>query len=398
MTPPAAGPALAWLRDARWLTAQRAALYGGLLGLVPAAFLVVALLRMAGEAGHEVRGIDFAGFYSAARLALEGNPAAAWDRAVHAAAHGGSLEGGYFIFVYPPIFLLYCLPFGLLPFAAAYFAWIGLTGALCIAALAAYRAAPWWVVALLVILAPGAVQNVANGQNAFLTAAIFAMAGLALDRRPGMAGSVFAALCYKPQFGLVVVPALLAARRWRVLAIGALAAAALVLATIAVLGADAWWAFIAGTRQAVSVVADGLVPFWQMQSAYGVLAALGVPHGIAQAAQLAVTCVVLVVVTRIAWRRPGGRAEVAAMAAGAPLVTPYLLAYDQTLLLMPMMWLWSEARRTGYLPWEKFALVAAYLLPALSIFLGLAVGVSTGPLTPLLLLALVARRVRGLRA
>ncbi|MBR0672037.1 glycosyltransferase family 87 protein [Neoroseomonas soli] len=387
---------LSWIRDGHWLTGTRAALYGAVLALVPGFYLAVALQRMAGEAGRTPGTIDFSAFYAASSLALSGTPAVAWDRALHAAAHGTSVAGGYFPFLYPPTFLLLCLPLALLPFALSFFAWIGTTWAACVAALSAYRAAPWPAIALICTFAPVAVQNVANGQNGFLTTALFAAAGVTLDRRPALAGAILAVLSFKPQLGLLVLPALLSARRWRVLGLGTVAGALLVIASVAAFGTEPWRAFLAGMPTATHALDTGQVPMWQFQSVFGFLRTLGVDRGLAYVVQGVVTLAAVLLVAAVARRRPGGRAEIAAMAAGAPLATPYIFAYDLTLLLLPVVWLWSEARRAGFLPWEKTGLVFGVATPAASIGLGLAYGVSIGPVAALIVLALVIRRINRL--
>ena len=73
--------------------------------------------------------------------------------------------------------------------------------------------------------------NFGLGQNAFLTAGLFGAATLLIDRRPVVAGLLFGALCYKPQFGMMIPLALAAAGQWRAFAAAAASAVALVLAS-----------------------------------------------------------------------------------------------------------------------------------------------------------------------
>src|SRR5207244_3647915 len=70
-------------------------------------------------------------------------------------------------------------------------------------------------IALVVLLAfPMAFWNIGLGQNAFLTAGLFGMATLLIDRRPIVAGLLFGLLCYKPHFGLLIPGALAAGGYW----------------------------------------------------------------------------------------------------------------------------------------------------------------------------------------
>lgn len=382
-----------WLREARWLTTGRAWLYGGLLLMVPAFYLLVALLRVVGPDADARPSLDFMAFHAASSLALDGDPAGAWNTLRHAAAQGVSPERGYFHFLYPPPYLLLCLPLGLLPYAWSYLAWIAVTATACIVALAAYRPASWPVVALLCLLAPASVQNLANGQNAFLTTALFALVGLLLDRRPGGAGAALAVLACKPQLGLAVLPGLVAARRWRAILLGGVAVAGLAALSWVILGSESWRAFLATMNTAPEALDSGRSPLWQMQSVFATLRGLGVPRLAAYAAQAASTVAAMAVVVLALRHRPGGRAEVAAMAAAAPLMTPYFFGYDMTLLLLPLAWLLGQARDSGFLPWERLGLALGYVLPGVSIGLSVAGVVSIGPLATLLVLVLVTRRI-----
>ncbi len=386
------------LREARWLTGRRAALYGALLALVPAAYLAAIAARMYGPPHRAAEDIDFLSFYAASALALAGDPNGAWVVERHAAAQAALVPGGYFAFFYPPTYLLLCLPLALLPFTYAFTLWILAGWWAVVAVLARWRAAPWPAIAVVAILAPASVQNIANGQNGFVTTALLAAAGLALDRRPWVAGALFAALAVKPQLGLLVLPSLVAARRWGTLAAGCAAGVVMIGASVVAFGWSPWAAFLDGMRSAGGTLQSGSVPHWQMQSIYGALRAAGAPGATAWLVQCAATLAVVGLVCLALRHRPGGGAEVAAMAAGAPLATPFILSYDLVMLLVPLAWLLAEARRDGFLPWERLGLVAVLVLPGVSIAVGLSAQVSLGPLAPALALALVLRRLAARRA
>jgi hypothetical protein len=135
------------------------------------------------------------------------------------------------------------------------------------------------------------------------------------------------------------------------------------------------------------------VAIWKLQSVQAMARSFGAGAGLAQGMQLAVTAAVLIALVLTLRRRPGGKAEVAVVAAAAPLATPFILSYDMVVLLLPMAWLVEQARREGFMPWEKIGLVTAYLLPGVSIAAGLAGGIGIGPVAPAILLALVLRRL-----
>ena len=382
---------IGWLRDARWLTERRAAAIGAVLALPAAFFVAAGALRMVWP-GMAPGPTDFLSFFAASALALSGEPAAAWEPARHAAAQAAIVQAGYLAFFYPPNFLLICLPLALLSYSQAFLAWVAVTGALCFAALLPYRAAPWPVVLLLCLCAPAAMQNFYLGQNGFLTTALFAMAGLAVERRPALAGAILASLSFKPHLGILVLPGLIAARRWAVLAAGMAAGLAWILTSALVLGWESWGAFLGTVPRAGAALREGDIRYEVFQSVFGMLRAAGVPNGPSQVAQAIVSVATVVLVFVQARRCNDMQACVVVMAAGAALVTPFVLVYDMTALLLPTVWLMARGRAGGFLPWEKAGLVAVILLPALAIWFAGSFGLSLGPVAPLIALLLVLRR------
>ena len=367
-------------------------LYGGVLALLPAAYLAVAVLRVL----HGGEPTDFLGFYAAAMQALGGDAAGAWNPDLHHAVQQAVTPSGHLPYFYPPPFLLLTTPLALLPYTPAYGAWMLVTFGLCLQVLLRYRAGPWPALAAICLFAPASVLTVATGQTAFLMTALFASAGLLLDRQAMPAGFIVAGLAIKPQLGLVVLPALIAARRWRVIAFAAVAGGLGVLVSGIGLGWASWPAFLSGLSHATAALQRGEIQLWQVQSIYGLTRLAGAPQGLAMAAQVLVGGAAVLVVVRLAARRPGGAAEVSAMAAAAPLTTPYVFASDLTILLLPVVWMLSVARRDGFLAWEKLALLAGIVVPGVSAYLGQRFGVNIGPVAPLILLASVLRRTAAM--
>ena len=363
---------MAALRDAPWLGADRALAWTRVLAVVMAlAALMLILITRGGSApdlwGYPLSG-DFVSFWTAAKLALGGAPAAAWHPLEHAAAQRASFSAAagyssmYFAFFYPPPFLLILLPLALLPYPAALALWLVATGAAYVAAIRALLP-PRWPAILVALAFPAVIINAGNGQNGALSTALVAAAGVFLDRRPRLAGACLGALCFKPQLALLVVPALVAARRWGSLIWAGAAAATLCLASLLVLGGPAWLGFLSNASFARAALENGLVGFAKMHSAFAAARLLGADLAVAWSIQGAVSVSVVVLVVSVVSHRPGAAAEAATIAAAACLVTPFLLDYDLLLLAVPLAWVAAQAERGAYLPWEKLILAANFVLP-----------------------------------
>ena len=150
-------------------------------------------------------GYDFITFWAASHLALGGAPSAAYDMVRIAAAEQAAVPGleTVYLWHYPPTFFLVILPLALLPYLAAYGAFVGATGALFAAVMrriVADRRAM-----LLVAAFPAVFINLFHGQNGFLTAAILGAALVVLDRRPLLGGALLGLMAYKPQFAALVL-------------------------------------------------------------------------------------------------------------------------------------------------------------------------------------------------
>ncbi|MBR0679626.1 DUF2029 domain-containing protein [Roseomonas eburnea] len=386
---------IAWLRDAAWMTPERTRLYG-LAGALLSLLLAAGFLRtVLGWDGSVPGDVDFIAFYTAARLALEGAGAGVWNTGLQIAMREALLGAPtrVYTFLHPPSFLLLVLPFGLLPYFAAMASWVATTGIAFLAVLRAWGAGRAVLVAAL--LSPASIINAAHGQTGYLTAALLGLAGLGIGARPWLAGLAFALLATKPQLGVLVLPALLAARRWPEIGWGAGFLGLFAVVSLASFGPEAWRDFLALALAYQDVVRGGALEPWKLQSVAAFATTAGLGGMTAAMLQAVVAVAVVVAVMAVLRRRPGGRAEAAAIAAGLPLVTPYILMYDLVILLVPMAWVLAEARRTGFLPWEKTVLLLALLVPGLALAAGLGAGVSVTAPVAAALLAVVLRRIRA---
>ena len=344
--------------------------------------------------------MDFQCFWAASKVALTDGPARVYDidvfRGTQRALHG-SEDAPSGIFSYPPYSLLLFLPLALLPYTASAVAWLVATAAAY--ALALRTLLPGWAAVLPFLAFPTAFLNAWFGQNGFLSAALLAAATHLLANRPVLAGICLGCLAYKPQLGLVVPLALAAAGRWRAFAAATATVLGLAAAATAALGADVWPAFFASLDASSRWLEAGPRGVGlDMASVFSAVRVASGHVGWAYAAQGAVAagaCVLMVAALR---RRPGGRAEGALTVAAIPLATPYLFHYDQVILAVPLAWLLAEARRTGFLPWERAVFGALLVSPALAYLVALVWEAPLAPIVSAGVFAAVLRRVHGLAA
>ena len=392
-------PLLTPLREAAWLDAERARVFGWML-LAGLAF-TAAMLVGTSQNGINSRGVplggDFTCYFTASWLALRGAAALAYDHAAMRAAEIEVMGGdyGFLPFMYPPLWLLLCLPLALVPYAAAHAAFVGGTALACWRGLRALHPGRWAVLPLLAF--PAFWSNATYGQNGALSAALLAGATLNLDKRPAVAGVFFGLLAYKPQLGLAVPFALAATGRWRVFAAAAATASTLAAAATLVFGAGIWAAWLGNVGVARIGMERGAVQYERFASWFGAVRLAGGSVGLAYAVQAVVAASALaLLVSALRCRRPGARTEGALIAACAPLLTHYTLEYDLTVLALPMAWLMAEAMDRGdLLPWERLGLAVAFVLPMVAFPLASATGLQLLPLATAAVFLLVVRRATG---
>lgn len=383
------------LRDGSWLTADRIRA-GGAVSLALTGLALLCLLATAHgtlDAWGRPLGTDFSNVWTAGRMALDGNAAAAWDWAAHhqvqQAVHGDP-NVPFYGWHYPPPFLLLATLLAALPYLAALILW---QAASLAAALRVCRAILPGKGALLPMLgAPVVLVCLAHGHNGFLTAALLGGGLLLLDRRPFLAGLLLGCLVYKPQFALIVPLLLLAGLHWRAVAGAAASAALLVGATLAIWGWPVWQAFLDSlplTRQII--VEQGETGWYKLQSPFAMIrmwdGALPLAYAVQAAATLAAMGAVLWL-TRAA--RPNLRN--AAVCAAALLSTPYLLDYDLAVLGLGCAFLVADALERGFLRWERSLLALAWFAPLAARPLAELTLFPLGQVSIVLLLALALRR------
>ncbi|MEM1376889.1 MAG: glycosyltransferase family 87 protein, partial [Pseudomonadota bacterium] len=332
----------------------------------------------------------------AAREGLFGDPLIPYDRTTFDPAQKVFFpEAGFFAFFYPPHYQLMLLPLGALPFFGSLFVW----------QIATFAFVAWVMVRvtrnakltiMLAISFPAAFLTFAHGQNAFLSAALFATGLYLLPRRPVLAGVMFGLLTFKPQLGILIPLALLVSLQWKAILSATLTTVALVVISALVLGTEVWAAFLAQTSVATQVLNEGTVGWAKMISVYSALRGFGLPYGLAMSAHALVVIAVSAIIL-IAWRREvrvAWELKCAMLLIGALIVTPFGLNYD-LYILAP-----AAAFYLAAVPWAKMdgvernCLIAGFFLPV-TVLLTMTAGYSLAPWIVLLVFGAMARTAFG---
>jgi hypothetical protein len=334
--------------------------------------------------------IDFGWMWLSGKFAVAGDLASVFNYPAfsdaQAAFFGPLLENciNFNRFYYPPTFLFFTYPFGLMPYTLALVVWI-------IASLALYAAAAYAIVprrvALILAVSPAFVMqsNIFLGHNGLLTAALMGLSLAYMERRPCLAGFFLGLLTYKPNYGVLLPIALLASRNWRVISSAALAA--VVLGTLAAMafGSEGWVQFVDSLTDRNSSLGPAPWVIPKLQTVFGLFQLAGANTTICWIGQ-SVACVAVALGIWILWAQPiSHNLKAAALCAGTLLVTPYALFYDLTIPCIAAAFLIKEGLSREFLPGERttmFLCWALLLLPW-----------RTGPVICLVLLFLIIRRV-----
>jgi alpha-1,2-mannosyltransferase len=392
------------LRSGQWLTAARARGYSLIL-LAFCAIAVAGWIALSDgliDRNGKPIGTDFASFYAAGSLVLDGRAADVYSMALHYAREQRIFGAAtpYYGWLYPPVFLLVATPLALMPYLLALAVWQISTFALYLSVIGVLVArmrmrgiviGPIW----LPIAAgfPAVFINLGHGQNGFLTAALFGAALLALPARPVVSGVLFGLLAYKPQFALVAPIALLAAAQWRAVVAAGITVMVLVGITSLVFGGDLWLAFAASTETSRKLLLEqGDVGFEKLQSVFAAVRMSGGGVPLAYAVQGVVSAAV-VSGTVWAWRSACDRdLKAALLVIATVLASPHVLDYDLVILALAIAFSVSAGFTSGFRNYEISLLAAAWMVPLVSRSIAGVTGIPLGLLVLLTLYVFTLRR------
>ncbi len=286
------------------------------------------------------------------------------------------------------------MPLAKLPYVHAFLVWEApaLLGCIVVVFLIVRRRSA----IALVLASPFGALDIRWAQTGFLRASLLGAALLTLERQPMLAGVFFGCLTFKPQFGILIPVALVAARLWRALASAAITTAFLAGLSIVAFGFAPWEAFPRGLlAQAGDVLireADRKANWTFIQTVY---AWVHLFHGSPALAWFAQGCTMagVAVLIWLVWRCPARYALKAALLSAATLIaTPYAWFHDLTVIAIPVAFLVRDQLGSGLLRGEQTIMVALFgLALSILIFSG---GLPLGPVIMITLLGVILRRVR----
>lgn len=362
-------------RTGSWLTLERLFAYSLIL-LAGYAVAIGALIWTAtGAIDYSGRpiGTDFANVWSSGHLVLEGRPEAAFNPAIQGPYQHRLLNFGpgfFYGWHYPPMFLALAALLALLPYGGALALWLMTTGAAYLAVICRI-CRPVGVPRTLVLAAatayPAVFANVTHGHNGFLSAALLGGGMALLPSHPATAGALIGLLAYKPQYGLIVPFALLAARQWRAMAAAAATVLGSMLLSCMAFGVESWNAFLtfsAFTKE--TVLENGGAGWFKLQGVFPAVRMLGgsvqAAYGLQSVASLA-----LIGFAVWLWRSTASHEQKAAgLILATMAATPYAFNYDMVLLAPALAFLAVDGARRGFAPYEKSLLALLWITPLIS--------------------------------
>ena len=309
-------------------------------------------------------GGDFVVFWTAAKLSVSGFTAELYDPTFFEAKLlelGPPRERYGLTWQYPPTYFFAVSILSLLPFGLGYVVWTG--GSFAIFTATIRSAGVKGIPLLLVIATPAAFQATITGQNGFLTASLLMGAALYPGKRPAVAGICAALLTMKPQLGILLPIAFIVGGHWRAFAWAAGGSIALGLASVLAFGFAPWIAFLESVGGVSAHMSTGAMPLRKMPTIFAAFKLAGAPEIVALVMH-AMGALAAIWATIMIWRRYDNTAlRAGVICVGAYFLSPYLFYYELVILIGPITLLAIEARKNGWLPYDKLLLFGLFIVP-----------------------------------
>jgi hypothetical protein len=292
--------------------------------------------------GGQIPGRDFANYWMGARLFLTHRIDVLFDPSLY--AHAITTTWGEALrtltFSYPPSMLPLIGWLGLLPYPVALALWTLLGLASLFAAAWPHSKNPWVVAAILV--SPAVLACIDDGQNGLFTSALIVAALNRIDRRPIVSGVLIGILTAKPQLGILLPVALLAARRWHVIGAASASALGVFVLSLIFVGPDAWRLYLTKTAAYQGFLFRHSDGPWQTMTPSPAVATVtaGASWPLAFAIQAAVSLAMVALVAAVfaaRGRRPITNLDKVVLVAATFLASPYSFNYDMAALAVCLL-------------------------------------------------------------
>lgn len=227
--------------------------------------------------------------------------------------------------IYPPTVLLIGVPLSFLSVFQGFLLWDAVT--LLCAVILLRHARLHWPILLAGLAGPATWRSLALGQYGVITGALVVAGLLLAPRQPIRAGIMLGVATLKPQQGVIVPVAWLAARYWRAIAAAAGMFGLMTVVVVCWLGGHAWVLFFTQSSVMARAILNappprpyintGVSVFWMSRT-------LGAGVAVAGVAQIAAAFVAAILVYR-AWRLPDAEplARMGATVCLSLFITPY---------------------------------------------------------------------------
>jgi hypothetical protein len=273
------------------------------------------------------------------------------------------IHGKFFPYLYHPGMLLLVWPIACLPYVLGWVVWIGVGLLAYIVAVDGPKGNVAVVLAALV--APSTLWVVMCGQSTLLAAALLFGGFRLLPRQPVLAGLLFGLLFYKPQFGVLVPVALVAAGQWRAILSAFVTVMLVVLTSAAAFGWSIWATWLHHLPSIGNIISTNLLALNAlMATVTSNLVTLGLTPGHAHLVQMASSLGAAIVVW-CCFRRNTGMLGAVVVAVSTFLTTPYAFGYDMPILTAAVIVFINERwqRDDAFSFPEILVLTASFLLP-----------------------------------
>ncbi|MDX8352187.1 glycosyltransferase family 87 protein [Cognatiyoonia sp. IB215182] len=328
--------------------------------LIMVATFVVTGIDVPGRDNCVTRFVDFHAIWGAARLALEMNPIAAFERQTLEQAYSACEQINMF-WLYPAPMAVLLTPVGALPFLPAYIGFQVLS--LGLLALAVRRYFPKDRTALIaIVFAPAWLPALMVGQFTILwcVGLLAAISAMRQDRHV-LSGVLIGLLTLKPTLGLLIPVILLADRRYGTIISAIITTVILHLGATALYGFDYFTTWIAASGSHGASLSTSVTESASMAS----IAAFATRLGASPALGIAVNMTLLAFAAAALfwiWRKQGAQSDAACavLCAAIPLSTPYLWHYDAGFSALAAMFIYRAGTQGWHaLHWVLLGIVWA---------------------------------------